>query len=449
MLRNELQAKARPQRGYATLTMTIVILFLITLVVLYAGKTAVFEQDIAANQFRAAQALAASNAGLDYGLAYVAQEGIDHDGNDNADCNFDNKYTNTICTVTVSADIDFETDDGTTGTATQDVTFTFFFCNELATVGKSGEQIINNLADCGEADVSGLERVAVVAIGYSDDQAARRILVQGIQAPSLLAQGPQGPLNSRGTVSLIGNMTAINRYTNLSIWTGEPATAWGSASSFLRPKEFTLQTREACTAADKCGPDKKCRCYYDGTTWLTHAELVDDDTKNDYSDLTSDKKYGNNYDVITDDPNLREPQLTGDDLFEAIFNFDKEEFMAIADGKGQKYNGTAPPDGTKGEIWIEGDVSLNGGTYGTLEKPAAIVINGDLQSAGTLKIIGILYIIGEWKTAGQATIQGSAVVEGGGVDGAGTTKVIYDPVALENLNSPTRSNLLMGTWRDW
>jgi hypothetical protein len=210
-----------------------------------------------------------------------------------------------------------------------------------------------------------------------------------------------------------------------------------------------LQTREACTDAGKCDEDPKCRCYYDGTTWLTHTELVEDDTKNDYSDLTSDKKYGNNFDVITDDPNLREPQLTGDDLFEAIFNFDKEGFMEIADGKGQKYNGTAPPTGTAGEIWIEGDVSLNGGTYGTLDKPAAIVINGNLHSAGTLKIIGILYVIGEWTTAGQATVQGSAVVEGGGVDGAGTTKVIYDPVALENLNSPTRSTLLMGTWRDW
>jgi len=440
MLCNSIHRTGDRQRGMATLTTALMVLFLITIIVLYAGKTAVFEQHVAANQFRAAQALAAANGGLDAGLAYTQKGGIDHDGNKNADCNWGNYKTNANCRRTLIQ-------------GGQTLIAYFFFCDEATTRPLSAEAVLTTAsgAGCGTAGVSGNVRNSVVAVGYSDDGSARRVLVQGISAAKLVNQGPAAPLSSRGSVGLTGNITIINRYTNFSVWTGLGASTWGSGASYLRPKAFTLQTRAYCKTQFPSSNDPEFRCFCKGSTCLDHTQLVNDATNNDYSDLYSDKKYGNNVDVITDDPNMRSPQLSGDDLFEAIFTVTKMNFKKIATDKGQMYSGGSVPslNGKREEIWIEGNASLNGGNIGTLTRPAALVVNGNLTTAGNMNIIGILYVTGSWDTAGNVTVQGSAISEGTAVAGTGNNRVIYDPVALGNLNNPTNSSLLTGTWRDW
>jgi len=61
----------------------------------------------------------------------------------------------------------------------------------------------------------------------------------------------------------------------------------------------------------------------------------------------------------------------------------------------------------------------------------------------------LLYVIGDWNTHGNVTIQGAVVIEGAATAGTGSNMVIYDPVALDNINSSPNKSLLVGTWRDW
>jgi len=63
----------RSQRGAATLVVTIVLLFAMTLVAAYANRNLVFEQRTSANQVRSTQAFEAAEAGLEWALVMLNQ----------------------------------------------------------------------------------------------------------------------------------------------------------------------------------------------------------------------------------------------------------------------------------------------------------------------------------------------------------------------------------------
>lgn len=66
-------AVTRCQRGAATLTITWLLFFAMGLMAAYAARGVLFEQHAAANQYRAAQAFEAAQAGIDWALAQLNQ----------------------------------------------------------------------------------------------------------------------------------------------------------------------------------------------------------------------------------------------------------------------------------------------------------------------------------------------------------------------------------------
>lgn len=63
------------QRGAAVLALSVIMLFLITIVTFYANKGAVLEQKISTNQLQYMQAYEAAQGGMDYALAWLATSG--------------------------------------------------------------------------------------------------------------------------------------------------------------------------------------------------------------------------------------------------------------------------------------------------------------------------------------------------------------------------------------
>ncbi len=75
--------KLHREKGMSTLVIVLLLLFVATMVTLYAANSALREQQVSANQYRADQALSNANAGLDYAQAYYAKYGgPDADGDD-------------------------------------------------------------------------------------------------------------------------------------------------------------------------------------------------------------------------------------------------------------------------------------------------------------------------------------------------------------------------------
>src|SRR3990167_2563868 len=61
------------QTGAATLITSIMLLFIITFIVLFAASYSILRQKITANQYRYNQAVQAADAGLEFGIVYLQE----------------------------------------------------------------------------------------------------------------------------------------------------------------------------------------------------------------------------------------------------------------------------------------------------------------------------------------------------------------------------------------
>jgi hypothetical protein len=102
--------------------------------------------------------------------------------------------------------------------------------------------------------------------------------------------------------------------------------------------------------------------------------------------------------------------LTGDQFFEQILGADKATFQAAAVEITSSSSITEV--NVNPFIWAQGDITLNGGQYGTPDKPVTLVVNGDLTLAGNVIFWGVVYVIGDVdKSVGTNKIFGALVGE--------------------------------------
>jgi Tfp pilus assembly protein PilX len=403
------------QRGAVTILTALILLICITLVTLLASKTVLVETQISADNYRMAQAVAAANAAMDFGVGYFDNGGFDQKIN----------ATGAAGNDSIVDTIPDRTYDSADGTQTTTASLTF---NNAAGTRCVAAGSIPNMK-------SGL----ITAIGRSDDGLAVRTLSQCVGTIDIFGgNGPKQSLISRGGVGLTGNYQIINRYYNTTAWAGNAVNIGesASASTYIRP----IGTSESD---------------------FTQAQLEDDDTTNNYtSEPISDRNKGNGVDTIASDPRLS--SLTGDQFFNNFFYGDRATIKELATSLGQVYSagsiGSAV--GKSGVVWIEGNSTMNGGTYGTSTNPVIMIINGNLRATGNPDIYGLLYITGQLDAAGTVGVKGSVIVEGNAsmvpagedpVVGHGGVDLIYTPYTLDRSVNPIKgtTTVISGSWRDW
>ena len=434
------------QNGAITLITALVLLIGITLVTLISSKTVLVQTQIAADNYRMAQAVAAANAALDFGLGYfngtatkgdgtattgnAVIAGFDHDNNKCPDYLSDafDSYdpatkTNISCPKTQPHLLTYTSSDGnlvTTGTVTFRVTY------------------VPDPPCVKEHQTPNMKSGLIIAVGYSDDKLAMRTISQCVGTVNVLGSSPKQSMITRSGIGLTGNYKIINRYYNTTAWSGSAVNigASASASTYLR----AVGTRESD---------------------FTRAQLEDGRTDNVYtSQPVSDRDKGNGVDTIANDPGLA--SLTGDKFFNNFFYSDRTAVKNLAQGLGQVYPAAnvGNASGKSGVVWIEGNASINGGTYGTSESPVIIIVNGNLAAGGNPDIHGLLYVRGQLDAAGSVGVLGSVVVEGdpalvpAGEDpvvGHGGVDLIYSPYTLDRAPNPIvgTTTVISGSWRDW
>jgi Tfp pilus assembly protein PilX len=401
------------QRGAVTLLTALILLICITLVTLLASKTVLVETQISADNYRMAQAVAAANAAMDFGVGYFDNGGFDQKinatgaaGNDSiVDTIPDQTYTSADGTQTTTASLTFNNAAGT----------------RCVAAGSTPNM------------KSGL----ITAVGRSDDDLAVRTISQCVGTIDIFGgNGPKQSLISRGAVGLTGNYQIINRYYNTTTWAGKAVNigASASASTYIRPigKSESEYTRE---------------------------ELEDHQTNNNYtSQPVSDRNKGNGVDTIANDPRL--DSLTGDEFFNNFFYGDRIMMKELANSLDQVYNNIGSAEGKSGVVWIDGNITMNGGTYGTSINPVVLIINGNLDVQGNPVVNGLLYVTGQMDAAGTVKVLGSVIVEGNpsmvpaGEDpvvGHGGVDLIYTPYTLDRSTNPIKgtTTAISGSWRDW
>ncbi|MEY3288003.1 MAG: hypothetical protein RLZZ419_245 [Pseudomonadota bacterium] len=426
------------QNGITTLLTALVLLIGITLVTLLTSKTVLLQIQMAADNYRMTQAVAAANAALDFGIGYfdgvvnasgIVVAGFDHDNNKCPDylsdpLSYVDPSTNTTinCAVTLPHALTYTSADGSLVTTAR-VTFD----NDHGTRCVAVSEIPNMK--------SGL----ITATGFSDDGLAQRTMSQCVGTINVFGgNSPKQSMVSRSGVGLTGNYKMINRYYNTTAWSGSAVNigASASASTYLRP----VGTRESD---------------------YTRAQLEDSGTGNTWtSQPISDRNKGNGVDTIANDPGLA--SLAGDAFFNNFFYGDRTIMQNLAQSLSQVYPAANVGNaaGKSGVVWIEGDTSINGGTYGSADSPVIMIINGNLDARGTPNINGLLYVRGQLNAAGTVGVLGSVIVEGDpalvptGEDpvvGHGGVDLVYSPYTLDRSSNSIvgTTTAISGSWRDW
>ncbi|MFP4155093.1 MAG: PilX N-terminal domain-containing pilus assembly protein [Halothiobacillaceae bacterium] len=406
----------RQERGQVTLLVALVLLVAITIVVLFTARSAIVEQRVSANETRAKQAMAAAEAGLDRAHVYMREDGLDQDDDGTLDVlatqTLGNGATNRVLFCDGS-DPEFNPASG--GHCARNATGTMT-CNAASPRAR---------------------HATIVACGWSDDSAARHQVTQVVRSSPSMANPPSNPLTARGTVNVAGNMTVVNYYNNLTIWTGQTLDYNNAtAKTFIRDPNLP-----APETPDLDDPDA-----------LAGYPAVPEDINFANCSNTGDyyicgtHKDARGPDVIESDTTLR--NLSNEQLFESYFGLPPDDYRDQVVTSEVTHQELTDGDSRDGEIiWLDEGGSINR-ELGTRLDPVILIVDGDVEFGGNAVIHGIVYVRGDLGGSGTPRIYGSIIVEGE-ADGTGNVTVLYDPVAAGGAASIGELSGVPGSWRDW
>jgi len=417
-----MKLNSKKEIGAATLLTAVILIIATTLVAFLTAKTVLQETKMAANNYRASQAIVDADAAMDFSLAYFDSVGLDSDGDDSLD------------------DDDTSVDINSIGGGHHDIN-TYF-----STINFDNTDTASNFCRSTPHTVS-KKSAEITVSGTSDDGIANRIVSQCIGTINIFSdEGPQQPLITRGAVGLTGNYKIVNRVNNTTIWSGSAVEIGNSASASTYIWDHTQERPDPTDITN--------RATFESTS--NPIQNVD---------IISTNGLGSGVDIVDQDNTLS--ILTGDVFFEGFFPSGKTTIEALANGIDQVINiadgdSVSSLDNKDGVMWVNGtpDVSMNGGSYGSADHPAALIINGNLNVTGNPEIYGVLYVVGQLDAGGTVKVIGSTIVEGdtaivpAGEDpvvGTGGVDLTYSPFTQGLSPNGIRgtATVISGSWRDW
>jgi len=440
----ELSSYAR-QRGATTLLITVIILFLASLLVIAVSRTTVMEQRLSANEMRSRQAFEAAQAGFDHALDYLTSDplGLDRKINVDGSAGSDSLAERMDGSVAAIAPRCLRADDDCSDPVAQPFAeYRFAYCNPESTDPECPPDNVGEPINCDFLDTTSeiewLRRPLIVSCGWSDDDLGRRLIRQGFRTIPTLGNPSTVPFITKGSVGVTGSATLSNFYTNLNLWLGGPLTNIGNAGkTYVRDPNIPAPSKATePPAPPPSPPNPACDpnpCYIKVTDKTTIGP-----------------------DVIDNDPTLA--NLSNADMFTL--------FTGAADPEDYKLN-VATMDFTEAEaeanpsplagllgqaVFIDAQsdaFTLPNTTIGSRTRPVVLVVDGDMTGGGSPVVHGVVYVTGDLNVQGNITVYGGMVVQGD-VTGTGSLDIVYDPFAVENADDNIgRSAPIPGDWRDW
>lgn len=442
--------KHQREQGASTLVFSVVILVIVTFVALYTSKSIITETKITNNDMRGQSALEAAEAGVAdayktflsgarptvVGGMFGTQADIDAG-------NFINEKTETL--------LDSASDEKSHYTVT--------VCRGNESVGVCvGETMFT-----------------VVSIGYSDDYSASRIIVAGPSRPQPIASLPENPLTARGVVNISGAATVINQEGSSTIWSGGDVAsagqtyianpASGGQTVTFGSDDFVPEIVDMCT--EGYGQSCTLPAYPECLEFSQACEGV----------VASNE--GNGVDINSNDSSLAE--LSAEELFTNYTGKTYQEFqddVVTIKSTVNAFNDLSSTYGTLANgsiIWIEGNATSSGNpTIGCTEavtgnsdspliplglsgcedgsgilRPSFIVVNGDLDVAGTLHLYGLIFVTGNLTGTGSVDVTGAMIVGGSAAD-SGSKDIRYDSRVISLIGQDSvMPSISSSGWRDF
>jgi hypothetical protein len=387
------------QRGAATLGIALMMVFAILLSVAFANRSVIFEAKTSANQYRAAQAFEAAEAGLDWAIAQLNRDAPIGD-----DCLPSTQATASPfrehgATVIEAACIE---SDGAWACSCP-------VSGAPQPVGAGGSTL-GFAIRLAPASQSGL--LQLTSIGCSESTAA------------CLAGGGSGGAKAQVQV-LVGRLPGLD---------SPPAAALTvrGTPSFSSPGLVVrhLDPRSGGITVHSGGN-------------IDSAQLQ----------LTSSPGTPAAASVISDDPALA--QLSTQGLFASVFRMGKATWRAqpavrIVDCKSSCDTSLAQTTPTS-LMWLDGGLKLDTPiVLGTPERPVLLVVDGPVDIHANAVIHGVVYATSSsWTDTAGASINGAVLVEGD-LQATGATQINHNAALLLALHDHTGSYARVpGSWRDF
>jgi Tfp pilus assembly protein PilX len=397
------------QHGAASLLITLALLTVITFVSLYTSRTVMMEQKISANEYRSRVAFESAEAGAEAAIAYISN---DWDRNDDG-----------------NPDPVFDTDGDDVGDS-QSANITL----ASGTVTGSVRVTVTDISD------NDLVAMQIQSVGTSPDGSAERTITQVMAVVSPLPNAPDNPLLTRGTIVINGSATVHNEEGASTIWSGSDVDLGSNNSTKTKIADPNDANYPDCLGGSvKCGV------------------------------ISSSDRYTAGLDIIENDDSLA--NLTGDEFFENFFGLPPNEYrnsrvtLEVAAANVASAHDADPPGlqlATNEIVWVDGDVSMNGGTVGCTTavtgnnvcpanniEPSIVIIDGDASFSGSPHFYGLLYITGEVTVSGDLYVRGAQVVQGNNATTTGSLDIWYDSSVLRNIAQNGRLGGGGGSWRDF
>ncbi len=378
------------QTGAATLFITMMMLFSLTMIAVFTAKTSVTEIQVTANEYRTKQAQEAAQAGLEQGQVEIMELQTTNvngllqlhqlDGNSNAAAGF----------VDQNPALNFFRVSGTPGALSNNSSYTLTYENIDRDGGLFDPSRDNYL-------------IRVTSVGTSDDGSASRQLQQLMMLVPWIANAPDAALTAKDLVDIGGNVAITNMVTNIAVHAGGAYSSGGSAST-----ETTNGTNQA-------------------------GDVIQNDAA--IAGMTSDQYFFSFFGQTKSDIKAQATQISCDNC-----NSDLDGLTGQMIWVNPATPGSTP--------------QVNSNTViGSATQPVILIVEGGASGFslnGTADIYGIVYVIGDWDNSGggSATITGAAITEGQ-FHSTGTPNPTYDDTVLSRLNALGTFARIPGSWKDF
>jgi hypothetical protein len=378
------------QTGAATLFITLMMLFSLTMIAVYTAKTSVTEIQVTANEYRTKQAQEAAQAGLEQGQVEIVELQTTNvngllqldqlDGNSNAAAGL----------VDQNPAANFFRVNGTPGVLSNSSSYTVTYENIDRDGGAFDPTLDNYL-------------IRVTSIGVSDDGSATRQVQQLMMLVPWVANAPDAALTAKDLVDIGGNVAVTNMDTDLAVHAGGAYSSGGSAST-----ETTNGTNQP-------------------------GDVIQNDAV--LAGMTPDQFFFSIFGQSKSDIKAQATQISCNSC------------NADLDGlTGQMIWVTPATAGSTPQV--------NSNTaIGSAAQPVILIVEAGADGFklnGTADIYGIVYVIGDWDNSGggNANITGAAVAEGE-FHSTGTPNPTYDDTVLSRLNALGTFARIPGSWKDF
>jgi len=434
--------KYRQQEGAVSLAMSLILLFLITLVTLGVTRNISIEKKFSNNDVRSSLAFEAAEAGIAAAFNYVQPENENRQEAGGGIVLYVDPSSSPFYNDTHTFDgVPYRVHRGETDT---------------------GSYIVR-IYDPGVVDpdaVAPLDRISgtsfkIVSQGFSDDLTATRTISLIASRNQALEQIAGNPLIAKGLVNSGGSLTVVNPEGDTTIWSGDDVDlSSGNGTETKIPNPF---------------PDAGDPPYPECMSTPLLCNTID----------TSNKTLGPGPDVIEYDTNLS--NLSTAELFEKYFGHsDVDAYVA---NSGEVTHNTNANDSeinglTESVVVLSdpsGVVSISAGTYiGCPTSPPAnqpcpdvdpkenpnpnewpsvasiVIIDGDLEFNGNIHISGLLFVNGSVIDGnGNLSVYGAMITGGVSNDVSGSIDITYHSGLLAQASLLGPSYAPPGGWKDF